>query len=705
LTVVCIIKCQFNFKLEIDLPEYEREGDIEYPFEDTDDVGDENKIRGNWSSRGEYLISSLGFIFGIGNIWRLPYLCYTYGGSTLFIPYFVMVIFAGFPLFFTELALGQFASIGCISVWKVVPLFKGVGIAMFLVSSIISIYYNAIASWSVFYFMSSLQFVLPWAECGHEWNTLQCWASDRDSYLSCLNQNGTVSDNGSCIFADYNLLNSIDTEMNIIESAGNLTFPVRGFNFDVDVMSSSEFFQNKVLSVSDSLQNIGSIKWQLTICLLVTWVMIFLVLFKGFKSFGKIAYFTVLTPFIIFVFLFVRLLSLPGSFAGLKYFFTPKWSYLLDFKIWGEVGVHTFYTLSLCTGGLVTLGSYNRFHNNVLSDAWFLCLSDCIFSVLSCCGAFSAIGFLCYEMDIPLDRFKLKDGLHLVFEILPEAIAKLPVAPLYALFYFGMVYFVILNTTTVFVETVVSALCDEFPERLRRNHRHVVTFTCSVLFCLGIPFCTQAGKYWLLLFDYFTPTWSLVILAFFEIMAVSWIYGVDNFLDNIKWMIRFYPAPYIFWKVLWKLICPFLYLSILAFAWFAYLPLEQNNYQFPKWTNFVGWCISLLPILMVPLTALLKFCFTHGTLPQRWRDLLCPEDDWGPALAIHRAEYYPFQVPEARRLIAPTIPEGKVVESTHLNGRNGTTNTKESKSSSSQVYTIRSRTTPFLPSFDRETAI
>lgn len=36
--------------------------------------------------------------------------------------------------------------------------------------------------------------------------------------------------------------------------------------------------------------------------------------------------------------------------------------------------------------------------------------------------------------------------------------------------------------------------------------------------------------------------------------------GVDNFLDNIKWMIGFYPPPYIVWKILWKFVCPFIYL-------------------------------------------------------------------------------------------------------------------------------------------------
>lgn len=58
-------------------------------------------------------------------LYRFPYLCYSNGGGALLIPYFTMVFFAGFPMFFSEVALGQFASVGCISVWKVVPLFKG----------------------------------------------------------------------------------------------------------------------------------------------------------------------------------------------------------------------------------------------------------------------------------------------------------------------------------------------------------------------------------------------------------------------------------------------------------------------------------------------------------------------------------------------------------------------------------------------------
>ena len=41
------------------------------------------------------------------------------------IPYFLMLLLIGLPLFYMELAFGQYASLGAITIWKVAPLFKG----------------------------------------------------------------------------------------------------------------------------------------------------------------------------------------------------------------------------------------------------------------------------------------------------------------------------------------------------------------------------------------------------------------------------------------------------------------------------------------------------------------------------------------------------------------------------------------------------
>jgi len=36
------------------------------------------------------------------------------------------MVFLGLPLFYLELAVGQYASVGSITVWRLCPLFKGI---------------------------------------------------------------------------------------------------------------------------------------------------------------------------------------------------------------------------------------------------------------------------------------------------------------------------------------------------------------------------------------------------------------------------------------------------------------------------------------------------------------------------------------------------------------------------------------------------
>uniref|UniRef100_A0A8R1TZG3 Transporter n=1 Tax=Onchocerca volvulus TaxID=6282 RepID=A0A8R1TZG3_ONCVO len=672
----------FCRKLDLNIPDYIPEGDVEFPFENIDGIGDENKIRGNWSSRMDYLLSAVGFIFNLGNLWRFPYYCQINGGGSFCFCYIILMLIAGLPVLLMEFALGQFPSTGCFSVWKAVPLFKGIGIAMFMVSCIVCIYYSVVAAWAVFYFINSFKSALPWATCSNKWNSIKCSVWNRDSVASCFFQNGTLLRNGSCLIDEEYL------------SGNSSIFEIASFDIDEHILPSAEYLHNEVLHMSGRFNEITSFRLNLAIYLFIIWCIIFLSAFKGVKSSGKAAYVVVIALYIILFVLFVRFLTLPGSVAGLIYFYTPTWKFLADLTVWAAAAGQVFYSLLCCTGGLVTLASYNRFHNNILKDAWILCIVDIVTSLF--CGALasSAVGFLCYELELPLERFSFKGGAQLIFVYLPEAIAKLPVAPIYSILYFAMI--------NVMIETVVSAICDEFPELFRRNHRRVLSAACFIFFALGMPFCFTAGFYWLLLLDYFTTTWTLVLLAFLECMAISWAYGIDNFLDNIKWMIGFYPSPYIAWKILWKFVCPIIYLALLSLAWFAYKPIEYEKYKFPIYAEQIGWGISLAPLLAIPVTAVMKFCLTKGTFFQRWLDLFCPEYEWGPALAIHRAEYYPLQIPEARRLI---LPPRKMSN----NGYDGFTCSSEIvekqkvKAESASGRHIGKMN--FLPAFERETAI
>jgi solute carrier family 6 amino acid transporter-like protein 5/7/9/14 len=91
--------------------------------------------------------------------------------GAFFIAYLVMLVFCGVPLVFMELAFGQFASLGPITVWKAAPLFKGLGYSMVLISFLVSIYYNMVTAWALHFLFTSLTSRLPWESCNNFWNT------------------------------------------------------------------------------------------------------------------------------------------------------------------------------------------------------------------------------------------------------------------------------------------------------------------------------------------------------------------------------------------------------------------------------------------------------------------------------------------------------------------------------------------------------
>lgn len=51
--------------------------------------------------------------------------CFRISTGAFLIPYAIMLVIAGIPLYFFELSFGQFASQGPITVWTVSPFFMG----------------------------------------------------------------------------------------------------------------------------------------------------------------------------------------------------------------------------------------------------------------------------------------------------------------------------------------------------------------------------------------------------------------------------------------------------------------------------------------------------------------------------------------------------------------------------------------------------
>ncbi|XP_013399591.1 sodium- and chloride-dependent glycine transporter 1 [Lingula anatina] len=602
---------------------------------ETSEDGDENQERGNWGSKLEFVCSCLSFAVGLGNIWRFPYICYVNGGGAFLLPFTIMLVLAGIPLMFMELSFGQYASQGVISVWQASPLFQGIGYGMFMVSTFIALYYNMVIAYNIFYLFASFNSDVPWRFCGNEWNTQACGVLNKAAEKNCTAYNGTYF-NDTC----YSIESHGWDIYNYIQNVSNLTSEEELKR----VNPSDEFFHNYVLDITEGFHDMGGVRWQLALCLLLAWTIVGLCLIKGIKSSGKVAYFTAFFPYVVLLVLLIRGLTLPGSVDGIKYYVTPQWHLLGRAKVWSDAAVQIFFSLSPGWGGLITLASYNKFHNNSLRDAFIVGIGDCLTSFFAGFVIFAVIGYMAHDLQVDVTEVVSK-GPGLAFIVYPEVVKRLPLSPFWAISFFLMMITLGMGTQFATVNTMHTTLLDLFPEKLRKGHRPTITLSviCGVMYLLGLTMTSKGGLYMLTLMDNYAGTYSLLFIVIAECLALSWSYGSDRFLKNISQMIGRHPG--IYWKYLWQYITPCVLLFIMFFTWYDFTPSSYRDYVFPVWADVLGWMVSLTSPLMIPIVATVMIItarrdqrYQHMTLWQIIKMLTRPTEAWGPALEVHRRE-------------------------------------------------------------------
>jgi SNF family Na+-dependent transporter len=78
-------------------------------------------------------------------------------------------------------------------------------------------------------------------------------------------------------------------------------------------------------------------KWELCLCLLLSWFVIFICLIRGIRSCGKVAYVTSVLPYILLLIALVRNVTLEGAEKGIEYMIVPtEYESLGDPKVWAS---------------------------------------------------------------------------------------------------------------------------------------------------------------------------------------------------------------------------------------------------------------------------------------------------------------------------------------------------------------------------------
>nr|XP_056704802.1 sodium- and chloride-dependent creatine transporter 1 isoform X1 [Euleptes europaea] len=550
----------------------------------------------------DFIMSCVGFAVGLGNVWRFPYLCYKNGGGVFLIPYLLIALIGGIPIFFLEISLGQFMKAGSINVWNIAPIFKGLGFASMVIVFFCNTYYIMVLAWGFYYLVKSFAVTLPWATCGNPWNSLECVEIFRHG--DCANGTGNLT----------------------CDELSDKRSPV------------IEFWENEVLRLSKGLDFPGAINWEVTLCLLACWVLVYFCVWKGVKSTGKIVYFTATFPYVVLIILLIRGVMLPGAQDGIIYYLKPDWSKLASPQVWIDAGTQIFFSYAIGLGALTALGSYNRFNNNCYKDAIILALINSGTSFFSGFVVFSILGFMAAEQGVDIAKVA-ESGPGLAFIAYPRAVTLMPVAPLWAALFFFMLLLLGLDSQFVGVEGFITGILDFFPAAyaFRFQREVIVAVSCAVCFFIELSMVTEGGMYVFQLFDYYSASGTTLLWqAFWECVAIAWVYGADRFMDDIACMIGYRPSPWMKWC--WMFLTPLICLGIFLFNIAYYKPLIYNNsYIYPWWGEAIGWGFALSSMLCVPLTALYKLIRAKGTLAERWHHLTQPI--WG----LHHLEY---KVPE-----------------------------------------------------------
>ncbi|XP_018528101.2 LOW QUALITY PROTEIN: sodium-dependent neutral amino acid transporter B(0)AT2 [Lates calcarifer] len=579
----------------------------------------EEEERPAWNSKLQYILAQVGFSVGLGNVWRFPYLCQKNGGGAYLVPYLILLILIGIPLFFLELAVGQRIRRGSIGVWNYIsPRLGGIGFASCVVCFFVALYYNVIISWSLFYFSQSFQQPLPWHECPLVKNKTSPYVVPE------------------------------------CEKSSATTY----------------YWYREALDISNSISEGGGLNWKMTVCLLVAWSMVCLAMIKGIQSSGKVMYFSSLFPYLVLICFLVRALLLKGSIDGIRHMFTPKLEIMLEAKVWREAATQVFFALGLGFGGVIAFSSYNKRDNNCHFDAVLVSFINFFTSVLATLVVFAVLGFKANIMNskcvalntnkivallgngieeslIPhhinltqvsqvsaedyhqmidiirgvkedeyrqlgLESCSIEDELNkavqgtgLAFIAFTEAMTHFPASPFWSVMFFLMLVNLGLGSMFGTIEGILTPLIDTFKVR-----KEFLTVGCCVLaFSIGLLFVQRSGNYFVAMFDDYSATLPLLIVVILENVAIAWFYGIDKFFEDLKDMLGF--TPYRFYYYMWKFITPILLMVLLCSSFIQLImtppsysawiqeEAKEKNLHFPPWGIVV--CISLVVMAIMPV--------------------------------------------------------------------------------------------------------
>lgn len=222
-------------------------------------------------------------------------------------------------------------------------------------------------------------------------------------------------------------------------------------------------------------------------------------------------------------------LTLPGSVDGIAYLLRPNWSSLTPTAMLAALG-HSFFTLSLGQGTMVTYGSYLPRKDPLLKSCVPVVIMDTLVALLATFAIFTIVFGVGMEPD---------SGPGLIFHTLPWVFSQIPGGQYVAIIFFLLVLLAALTSEISALEPTIAYLVEE----KGFTRKSAVAIGGTAAFIVGIP-CALAynifsdvtfnGMNILDGFDFVATGLMIPIGGFLAVVLVGWAWGAKNALAELE---------------------------------------------------------------------------------------------------------------------------------------------------------------------------
>ena len=307
---------------------------------------------------------------------------------------------------------------------------------------------------------------------------------------------------------------------------------------------------------------------------------------------------------LMFAALVVRALMLPGAGEGLNALFTPKWSALLDYKVWMAALGQIFLSLSVGFGVMLTYASYlQQRRSNLVGTGLVAGFANSSFELLAGIGVFATLGFMANAQNTSVDKLENIAGPSLSFITFPTVISQMPGGALFGVLFFASFAMAGL-TSFISIIQVVSAGFGEKLGLAPRTASLVVGVPAAVL--SFILFATSSGLPDLDVVDAFINNIGVVASAIIMCVAVAWVLRRTRLLQDHLNAVSESRMVGLWWRVLVGGIVPVLLGYMFFQTLWSYMIQGYDTYP----NGFVmvfGWGMLLLVALATAIMTLVPW--------------------------------------------------------------------------------------------------